>query len=168
MLKMSKWLKFVKIIGSFLSGCIFVHVLYDMAFFYNTVPYTVPSQEKIKLDFEQTDIIFMYQKNRTDDTFYKMLSYSDSIIFIGDQRWKCIMAPCLQLQKEYNYKTLDIKLIDTLTQLLNQFPNAKTFSKLDDDALIHPKLYYNLINQVESNIYAGILREYIVDNIKAK
>ncbi|CAG8556507.1 17251_t:CDS:1, partial [Racocetra fulgida] len=92
-----------------------------------------------------------------------MLSYSDNIIFIGDQRWKCIVTPCLELQNEYNYSTLHRKLVDTLTQLLSQFPNAKTFSKLDDDGLIHPHLYYDLVNKFESNNYAGLLTDYIVE-----
>src|SRR3954469_5166815 len=121
----------LKMTGSFITGCIFTFFLHNSIFFYNTVHYTVPIQEKATINFEQPNIIFMYQKNRTDDTFYKMLSYSDNIIFIGDQ----------------NYKNLDVKLIDTLTQLSNQFPNAKTFAKLDDDALIHPQLYYKLVNQ---------------------
>lgn len=72
------------------------------------------------------------------------------------------------MQGEYNFKTLDVKLVDTLTQLTNQFPNAKTFAKLDDDALIHPKLYYELVKKFDSNSYAGILREYIIDNLKIK
>lgn len=75
-----------KIAGSFIVGCIFAHFSRNAIFFYNTVPYTVSIQENVDKNFEQSDIIFMYQKNRTDDTFYKMLSYSDNIIFIGDQK----------------------------------------------------------------------------------
>ncbi|CAG8742378.1 15200_t:CDS:1, partial [Dentiscutata heterogama] len=77
-----------------------------------------------------------------------------------DQRWKCIVTPCLELKNEYSYNTLHLKLVDTLTQLLSQFPNAKTFSKLDDDGLIHPYLYYDLVNKFELNNYAGILANY--------
>jgi hypothetical protein len=158
----------LKIVGSFLLGGLFAHFSHNLIFFYNTVPYAVPVQEKTELNPEQKDVIFMYQKNRTDEAFYKMLSYADNIVFVGDQKWKCVTSPCLQLQKEYNYKTLDIKLIDTLTQLLNQFPKAKTFAKLDDDALVHPQLYYDLTNKFAANNYAGLLREYVVDNVKFK
>ncbi|CAG8673511.1 4516_t:CDS:1 [Cetraspora pellucida] len=97
-----------------------------------------------------------------------MLSYSNNIIFIGDQRWKCIVTPCLELQNEYNYSTLHLKLVDTLTQLLFQFPNAKTFSKLDDDGLIHPYLYYDLVNNFESNNYAGIPAIYELEGTMYK
>ncbi|KAF0509719.1 hypothetical protein F8M41_018555 [Gigaspora margarita] len=153
---------------SFILGFMFSFFTQHMVLFYNTVPYTVPLQENMQKNFEQTNVIFIYQKNRTDDTFYKMLSYSDNIIFIGDQRWKCIMTPCLELQHEYSYNTLHLKLVDTLTQLLSQFPNARTFSKLDDDGLIHPYLYYDLVNKFELNNYAGILTIYDVDNIHYK
>jgi hypothetical protein len=79
-----------------------------------------------------------------------------------------VISPCLELQKEYGYKTLDLKLVDALTQLLNKFPPAKTFAKLDDDALVHPHLYYDLIKKFEPNNYAGLLRNYVVDGAKLK
>ncbi|CAG8814302.1 12307_t:CDS:2, partial [Racocetra persica] len=82
-----------------------------------------------------------------------------------DQRWKCIVTPCLELQNEYNYSTLHLKLIDTLTQLLSQFPNAKTFSKLDDDGLIHPHLYYDLVNKFESNNYAELAECFLRNSL---
>lgn len=158
----------IKYIISFITGIIIMNYIIIIYFFKNTKLYTIKSLENIEINLKKEDIIFIYQKNRTDELFYNMLKYSDNIIFVGDKKWKCKNKSCLQLENYYDYKSLDVKLIDTFTQLLKKYPNAKTFSKLDDDAIIHPILYEDLIKNIEKNNYAGILREYKVDNIKIK
>ncbi|CAG8808567.1 3689_t:CDS:1, partial [Gigaspora margarita] len=64
--------------------------------------------------------------------------------------------------------TLHLKLVNILTQLLSQFLNGRTFFKLDDTRLIHPHLYYDLVNKFELNNYTGILTNYDIENIYYK
>lgn len=111
------------------------------------------------------NIIYMFINNKTDIDFYRNQKIDNHLVYIieSTHNWPKEKICCLRLNDKYEYETLDSKVFETLIMIRYYFPNFKTISKLDDDAIISYNYYQDLMKNITINTYAGLFKGYYLE-----